>query len=266
MAKTIGELVQSLVSDLISKRNEKIDEKVTEASASVINEINKDELATKAELTDLASKSDLRDLAKKSELNDFATKSEISDLAKKSDIPSAYDDSDVKSSISSIQDSLGEKADKNDLFKDGKFHNVVTSDGDITAELWNESSGGGARTIIPNKNLKSFVGVNNADVGKTINGEEMDLMVQMYAINDETKVGTRINVSPTQGMFYLKGSSNTLFSDKTREVAVVGDINEAKTNIINDNISPLIERIAQLEAKVATLEGVNKPVDNTEEP
>lgn len=247
MAKTIKELVQSLVSDLISKRDEKINTKVSEASASVINEINKDELATKAELTNLASKSDLNDLAKKSELNDFATKSEISNLAKKSDIPAAYDDSSIKSSISSLQGSLGEKVDKNGFIKNGYIYNSVNLSGGSNALLFNESDGGGAIFYNKENDIRSYAGVN--DGMKDGSG----VCALFYAINYTTGEGTRFSINPTKGAFYIKGPKGQGLPEG-REVAVKDDINS------------LLEEINALKARIATLEGTNKPVDNTEEP
>lgn len=87
-----------------------------------------------------------------------------------------------------------------------------------TAYVWNETSGGGARYDHVDGS-RSFVGVNN--------GGADDIAVQIYAKNNSTNVGTRINVY-NKGAYYIPDMSNTDSAyeadGEKYEIAVKGDI------------------------------------------
>lgn len=81
------------------------------------------------------------------------------------------------------------------------------------AKVLNESDGGGI-FFERNNNLKSFVGVNDGDAG--------DIAAQIYAINTQTKQGTRINVT-TNGIYYTNGATSPAFTTLD-EIATKRDI------------------------------------------
>lgn len=68
--------------------------------------------------------------------------------------------------------------------------------------VWNEVSGGGAK-FEHTDGTWSFVGVNDSGA----NG----LAAQIYAVNKDTKVGTRINVT-TSGIYYTNGNDSMAYT------------------------------------------------------
>ncbi len=76
----------------------------------------------------------------------------------------------------------------------------------ITAEgrslIWNEASGGGAK-FENSDGTWSFTGVNS--------GGANGLAAQIYAVNKDTKVGTRINVT-TSGIYYTNGNNSMAYT------------------------------------------------------
>lgn len=94
------------------------------------------------------------------------------------------------------------------------------------AMLWNESDGGGSQYFNKAANVRSYVGTN--DGGATQN----DIDVQIYSIDDTTKVGTRLNTNPT-GLYYVKGAKGQ-GNPVGREVAVKDDVDAVTTTLSND--------------------------------
>ncbi len=81
-------------------------------------------------------------------------------------------------------------------------HKIVTkkNDKNITAMLWNESSGGGSQMKNEDAGKVSFIGVNNGD-------GDNEIWVQGYAKNISTNIGTRLTLT-TDGMYYTKNQAN----------------------------------------------------------
>lgn len=225
---SLVELVKGLVSDI----NAKVESERTQATQDVMNQVNTavtENFVAKAEMANVATKSDLKD------------------LAKKSDIPDAYDDSSIKSSISSLQGSIGEKVDKNGFIKNNYIYNSVDLPGGSNALLFNESDGGGSIFYNKENDIRSYAGVN--DGMKDGSG----VCALFYAINYTTGEGTRFSINPTKGAFYVKGPKGQGLPEG-REVAVKDDINS------------LLEEINALKARIEVLEEANKSAENTEEP
>ena len=84
------------------------------------------------------------------------------------------------------------------------------------ALIFNESDGGGAK-FEHNDGTNSFVGVNDGGANG-ING-------QLYAVNKNTNIGARINIT-AKGMFYTNGK-NTYTYDANDEIATKGNIDDA---------------------------------------
>lgn len=84
------------------------------------------------------------------------------------------------------------------------------------ALVFNESDGGGSK-FEHKDGTWSFTGVND--------GGANGLAAQIYAVNKDTKVGTRINVT-TQGIYYTNGNSNASY--------VAGDEIATKKDIKGD--------------------------------
>lgn len=88
------------------------------------------------------------------------------------------------------------------------------------ALMFNENDGGGAK-FEHNDGTNSFVGVND--------GGANGIAGQIYAVNKDTKVGARINIT-ANGMFYTNGK-NTYTYDANDELATKGDVDEAVADL-----------------------------------
>lgn len=94
------------------------------------------------------------------------------------------------------------------------------------AYIWNESDGGGIR-FENNDMTKSALSVND--------GGANGLTGQIYSVNSETKVGTRINIT-TDGIYYTKGKNSPTYTADD-ELATVGQLKgdaESKTIYLKD--------------------------------
>ena len=85
-------------------------------------------------------------------------------------------------------------------------HSIVTkkNNKNITAKIWNETSGGGAQMKNENVGKISFIGVNNGD-------GDNEIWVQGYAKNIADNIGTRLTLSTT-GMYYTKNQANGTYT------------------------------------------------------
>ena len=92
--------------------------------------------------------------------------------------------------ISALQTEVAKKVDKVVDGTNGK------------SLVFNESDGGGAK-FEHNDGTNSFVGVND--------GGASGLAGQLYVVNKDTKVGTRLNMS-SEGFFYTNGKSNASYN------------------------------------------------------
>ena len=199
-----------------------------------------DALALKADKTDIPDVSDFVDVstvnaalelkADKTEIpdvSDFATKNEVEE--------SKYDDTEVKASIALKADAtaLDAKADKADLFKNNVF-NVKQEDQDGSYNLFfqEKNSGGGNQYFNAPTNTLSYLGVNKPATA----GSDVD--IQLYSKDKTSNIGTRINISSTKGMYYLKDSLNLGFPSD-REVATIGDIPDVSEFLTAEDIADL---------------------------
>lgn len=134
---------------------------------------------------------------------------------------------DTTSYLSEHQDISG-KIDRNELFNNGVFTTKKVNSRGSTAQIWNESDGGGTLYDDNTSGVKSFVGVNEGS-------QDKDIYVQIYSKTKSTNSGVRLNFNPT-GAYYTVGSSTNYGSDD--ELVTQRTINE------------LIARIESLEEKI----------------
>ena len=120
-------------------------------------------------------------------------------------------------------------------------HKIVTQKNgkNITSMVWNEASGGGLQMKNEDAGFVSFIGVNNG----AAQGEN-DIWGQFYGKRLDNNTGTRVNFT-TNGVFMTIGKSNGSYTD--------GDLLMTKS-AVNDLLATYVERIAELESKVAALE------------
>ena len=98
----------------------------------------------------------------------------------------------------------------------GYFQTKNIQSDESYGQIWNENSGGGVLYYNKPLNISSFVGVN-----KSSNSDKVD--VQIYAKDKTSNIGTRVNVSAIEGLYYLKNCKNLGFPAE-REVVVKEDI------------------------------------------
>lgn len=155
------------------------------------------------------------------------------EVAVKGDLPDT--------SLFATKEELDNKADTSTLFKNGLFYVQQKDEDGSYNNFWHEkNSGGGNQYYNAKTNTISYLGVNK-NPGFDETGKSKDIDVQIYAKDKTSNIGTRVNITSKEGMFYLKNSTN-LGLPADREVAVIADINA------------LVARIEALEARVAALE------------
>lgn len=136
-------------------------------------------------------------------------------------------------------------------------HKITTSTG--TALMFNESDGGGAK-FEHSDGTWSFVGVNDAG--------EHNLAAQIYAINKDSKKGSRINVS-TDRICYISKTRNdhdvaNLSLDPNYEIATMADIQSISGAMHFQGVVPHVDGNTpeqDIAAFYATLEKVPVPGD-----
>lgn len=117
-----------------------------------------------------------------------------------------------------------------ELFKRGVFnYSQKDADGSYNKFFAERNSGGGNQYYNSVTNTLSYIGVNKP----TERGADVD--VQIYSKDATTNVGTRLNISSTKGIYYLKDGLNIGFPEG-REVAVKENLDVLATDIkgIND--------------------------------
>ncbi|MBQ3834423.1 MAG: hypothetical protein II816_02775, partial [Elusimicrobia bacterium] len=150
------------------------------------------------------------------------------ELATKADssLLSSYATTEVlQSTWTQLSTAINNKLDATDFAKvwnssSGYFQTEYNNftDGSY-ARMWNESDGGGSQFYNGDTNIKSFVGVNNG-AGSALYGK--DLYAQIYAINNTTKVGARLNIT-ADGIYYLNGETGRVLTSND-EIAKKGDL------------------------------------------
>ena len=166
-----------------------------------------------------------------------ADKSEVSTLD--ANIALALAD---KANVSTVTDlanttntELGKKADKTDLFKNGVFNTGWTdTDGSTHSFIAEKGDFGGIFSYNAGNNTSSYVGLNKSPANFT------DVDVQLYAKDKTSNIGTRVNLSSTHGLYYLKNSTNLGFP-AGREVAVKDDIPDVSGYITAAEAQQLID-------------------------
>lgn len=134
------------------------------------------------------------------------------------------------------------------------------------AMLWNESDGGGSLYFNKTSNIKSYVGTNDAT-----GTEQDDITVQIYAVDDTTKTGTRVNFN-ANGAYYVKGEKGQ-GNPETREIAVKEDVAEVQSDLealddkVTDtlatqdgNIAALLLKMAELESRIEDLKSLDPEI------
>ena len=86
--------------------------------------------------------------------------------------------------------------------------------------IFNEADGGGSQYLNKETNIQSFTGVNDGSGG---------IYGQLYAINKDTKQGSRINIT-ADGIFYTV--SNSIQHSASDEIATLGDIENELENAV----------------------------------
>lgn len=107
------------------------------------------------------------------------------------------------------------KLDRSEIIKNGVFDISNTNENGTVARILNEADGGGIFLTDGTSNVKSFVGVNEG-------GANGGPYAQIYAIDKDSKVGTRMNTT-ANGIFYSKGRNSSTFT-AADEIATKGDI------------------------------------------
>lgn len=147
--------------------------------------------------------------------------------------------------VTTLETNAVSKAITNDGVKAQTNYNLVTNKvvtGNVTSTVWNESSGGGVQVKNTDANIISFIGVNNGQ-------DDNNIWAQFYAkyINNNSSKGqvknsgTRVNFTQ-DGVFYTKGKTSGAYTES----------DELVTKATTDQ---LLQRITELEARIAALEG-----------
>ena len=96
------------------------------------------------------------------------------------------------------------KVDKTDIFQNGVFTTTNTKSNGTFTKIWNEADGGGTQIIDGVTNVQAYTGVHEGSDGTNI-------YVQTYAVDKNTKVGTRININK-EGAFLTVGKNTYTFN------------------------------------------------------
>lgn len=139
---------------------------------------------------------------------------EHQDISGKLDVSVAAETYQPKGDYLTEHQDISGKLDRSEIIKNGVFDVQNVNNNGSTSRLWNEADGGGALMIDGRTGIKSYVGVNEGSDGSSI-------YAQIYAVNKDNKVGTRINVND-KGAYYTRGKSTYTFSTND-EIAVLGD-------------------------------------------
>ena len=181
---------------------------------------------------------------------------EHQDISGKLDATVAADTYQPKGNYLTEHQDISGKLDRDEIFPNGVFETVNTKANGTIARLWNEADGGGAQLIDGTTNIKAFTGVNEGGQGGPY--------AQIYAINNTTKVGTRINVTPTK-IYYTAGNANSQVTDDD-EIAAKRDLKDFITEHqdlsgLVASINKLNKRLSLLEATVALLGDIGEAVE-----
>lgn len=197
-------------------------------------------------ITDLQAEMLLK--ADKTEIpTDFYTKGEVDGK-----------DTALQAGIDANTAAIATKANASDVYTKTEVDNKLSKKTDRTvtgsngkALMFNESDGGGAK-FENNDGINSFVGVNDAGAG--------GIDAQIYAIDKDTKSGSRIDVSNT-GIYYTVGNdSASARMVAENEIAVKGDITQLQAAL-----NLIIARINEIDSVTATaLNDLNNRLKNLE--
>lgn len=125
-----------------------------------------------------------------------------------------------------LQANIDKKIDEDKVWKNGFFDTTNALANGSYARIFNEADGGGTQYFNSISKVKSYVGVHENN-GK----QDGDITVQIYSIDDEDKLGTRINVNQL-GAYYLAGTTN-IGTPAGRELAVKDDVASVSQDVSN---------------------------------
>ena len=121
---------------------------------------------------------------------------------------------------------IADKVDKSEIFQDGVFTTINTNSNGSVTKIWNEPDGGGTQIVDGQTNVQAYTGVHEGSDGT-------DIYVQTYAVDKNSKEGTRININKN-GAFYTKNKTNYKFSSDDEIVTkamLMEEINILKARI-----------------------------------
>ena len=161
------------------------------------------------------------------------------------DLAAQNDTTALTEKVTALETNAVSKTITNDGVKAQTNYNLVTNKvvtGNVTSTVWNESSGGGVQVKNTDANIISFIGVNNGQ-------DDNNIWAQFYAkyINANSSKGqvknsgTRVNFTQ-DGVFYTRGKTSGAYTES----------DELVTKATTDQ---LLQRITELEARIAALEG-----------
>ena len=161
------------------------------------------------------------------------------------DLAAQGDTTALTERVTTLETNAVSKTITNDGVKAQTNYNLVTNKvvtGNVTSTVWNESSGGGVQVKNTDANIISFIGVNNGQ-------DDNNIWAQFYAkyINANSSKGqvknsgTRVNFTQ-DGVFYTRGKTSGAYTES----------DELVTKATTDQ---LLQRITELEARIAALEG-----------
>ena len=220
-----------------------------------------DEVVVKKDIADFASTSDLNGLATESYVSEKIDEIEMPDVSEFVTI------NDVNSAISASghvsPSQLSGLVAVNGTNVSSASHDIVTKKNgkNLTAKIWNETSGGGAQFRNEDAGKVSFIGVNNGDGNN-------EIWVQGYAKNISSNLGTRITLS-TNGFYYTKNQANGSYTNDD-EVVVKKDLSDVAKSTDLEGLATeafVSEKIGEVEipdvSGFVTAEDVETAVENS---
>lgn len=147
--------------------------------------------------------------------------------------------------VAELETDAVSKTITNDGVKAQTNYNLVTNKvvtGSVTSTVWNESSGGGVQVKNTDANIISFIGVNNGQNDNNIWAQFYAKYINANSAKGQVKnSGTRVNFTQ-DGVFYTRGKTSGAYTES----------DELVTKATTDQ---LLQRITELEARIAALEG-----------
>ena len=190
---------------------------------------------------EIATLEDIPDVSQFITYNDIVNKADKSEIP---DVSTLASKQEVNDYVATIQTEVAKKINQAQLFKNNVFsYTQSDDDGSYNTFFAEKNSGGGNQYFNALTNTLSYLGVNKPS---TI-GSDVD--VQLYSKDKNTNIGTRLNMSATKGMYYLKNSGNLGFP-AGREIAVLDDIPDISGKADSDDVYTRAEIDNKLSDKI----------------